>query len=367
MTRIQIPYRHRRGGHCGSGALRDLTEWAQLGWGTETLGEGLVFTLGGAMDFAYVRSAQLFPQVYLVGRGSDLEQDYLTRVGAKFVVQSTDDPDLGWAFVTDQVDRGRPVMVWADIGELPYLRVRLHMSRHDIVIVGYDDEKRVAYVVDNDRDTTQVVSFEDLRRARSSLGFPTPTRHTAYHVDWPERVPDLRAIAGAALAASAAFMRGGVAGAPILHVEAAEVESSGLKGVQDFVDDLRCWPTLFDDDALTAALFGLGAFIEKAGTGGGLFRKLQAQGCQTIADLLGDTATAEAAAAARHASQAWSALAAAATDASTSLRSRSLAAAEVAAMIPEAEMRLTEALERASRSVGSVVDIEFEAHLKGYL
>ena len=48
MTRIQIPYPHRRGGHCGSGALRDLTEWAQLGWGTEALSEGLVFTLGGA-------------------------------------------------------------------------------------------------------------------------------------------------------------------------------------------------------------------------------------------------------------------------------------------------------------------------------
>ena len=73
MARIEIPYPHRRGGHCGSGALRDLTEWAQLGWGTETLSEGLVFTLGGALDFSYVRSTQLFPQIYLVGRGSDLE------------------------------------------------------------------------------------------------------------------------------------------------------------------------------------------------------------------------------------------------------------------------------------------------------
>ncbi|MGB5149185.1 MAG: BtrH N-terminal domain-containing protein [Mycobacterium sp.] len=351
MTRIQIPYPHRRGGHCGSGALRDLTEWAGLGWEAEEPSEGLVFTLGGALDFSYVRSTQLFPQVYLVGRGNDLEQDYLTRVGAKFVVQSTDDPDAGWAFVTDEIDKGRPVMVWADIGELPYLRVRLHMSRHDIVIVGYDDEQRVAYVVDNDRDTTQLVSYENLRRARSSVGFPTPTRHTTFHVDWPDRVPELRPIACAALAASAAFMRGGAVGAPPLPVEAAEVESSGVKGVQYFADDLRRWPTLFDDDALTAALFGLGAFIEKAGTGGGFFRTLQAQGCQDIADLLDDAATADAAAAARDASTAWSALATAATNVDTSLRSRSLAAADVAATIPEAEMRLVEALEKASRSL----------------
>lgn len=355
MTRVQIPYRHRKGGHCGSGALRDLTEWAGLGWGTGGPSEGLVFALGGALDFSYVRSPQLSPQAYLVGRGNDLEDDYLTRIGAKFVVQSTDDPDAGWAFVTDEVDKGRPVMVWADIGELPYLRVRLHMSRHDIVIIGYDDEQRVAYIVDNDRDTTQLVPYDDLRRARSSVGFPTPTRHTTYQVDWPDRVPDLRPIAGAALAASAAFMRGDAVGAPPPRVAAAEVESSGLKGVQDFADDLRCWPTLFDDDALTAALFGLGAFIEKAGTGGGLFRTLQAQGCQDIADLLHDAATAEAAAAARDASKAWSALATAATNVGTSLRSRSLAAADVAAMIPEAEMRLVEALEDASRSVGSTL------------
>ncbi len=366
MTTIQIPYRHRKGGHCGSGALRDLTEWAELSWGTEELSEGMVFTLGGALDFSYVRSPRLSPQVYLVGRGSDLEQDYLTRVGAKFVVQSTDDPAAGWAFVTDEVDKGRPVMVWADIGELPYLRVRLHMSRHDIVIVGYDDEQQVAYVVDNDRDTTQLVPYDDLRRARSSVGFPTPTRHTTYQVDWPDHVPDLHPIAGAAFAASAAFMRGGAVGAPLLRVEATEVESSGLKGVQDFADDLRCWPTLFDDDSLTAALFGLGAFIEKAGTGGGLFRTLQAQGCQNIAELLDDAATADAAAAARDASKAWSALAAVATNVGTSLRSRSLAAADVAATIPKAEIRLVEALEKASRSV-SAVDIGIEPQLKGPL
>ncbi|BBY26299.1 MULTISPECIES: BtrH N-terminal domain-containing protein [Mycolicibacterium] len=359
MAKVQIPYRHRMGGHCGSGALRDLSEWAELGWGTEALSEGLVFALGGALDFSYVRSAQLFPQVYLVGRGSDLERDYLTRVGANFVVQSTDDPHEGWAFVTDEIDEGRPVMVWADIGELPYLRVRLQMSRHDIVIVGYDDEQRVAYVVDNDRDTTQLVPYDALRRARSSVGFPTPTRHTTYHVDWPDQMPDLRPIAGAALAASAAFMRGDAAGAPLLRVEAADVESSGLNGVHDFAADLRRWPTLFDDDALAAALFGLGAFIEKAGTGGGLFRTLQAQGCQSIADQLHDAAAADAAAAAKHASEAWSALAAAATNVDAPLRSRSLATADVAAMIPEAEVRLVEALEKASRSVSAVeIDIE---------
>jgi hypothetical protein len=93
---------------------------------------------------------------------------------------------------------------------------------------------------------------------------------------------------------------------------------------------------------------------------------LQSQGCQNIADLLDDAAAADAAAAANDASAAWSALAAAGTNADSSLRSRSLAAADVAATIPEVEMRLVEALEKASRSIGTV-DVDIEPPLKGPL
>lgn len=339
------------GGHCGSGALRDLTEWAELGWGTEVPTEGLVFALGGALDFVYVRCARLWPQAYLVGRGGGLEEDYLTRIGAGLRVRCTDDPDVGWAWVTDEIDAGRPVMVWADIAELPYLRARLSMSRHDIVITGYDDDHQLAYVVDNDRDTTQTVGYGNLRRARCSTGFPMPTRHTTYLIDWPESVPDLATIAGPALAASAALMRGVAAGQPTLNIEDADLAASGVAGVQLFADDLRCWPTLLDDDALAAALFGLGAFIEKAGTGGGLFRVLQAQGCQHIADLLDNEAAAAAATAARDAANLWSAVAAKAADAAGPLRDRCIAAAELAAGLPEAEHRLADALDRAAQSV----------------
>lgn len=312
---------------------------------------GLVFTLGGAVDFGYARSARLSPQTYLVGRGGGLEDDYLSRIGAGLQVCSTDDPEVGWAWVTGEIDAGRPVMVWADIAELPYLRVRLSMSRHDIVIIGYDDEHQLAYVVDNDRDTIQAVPYENLRRARCSTGFPVPTRHTTYLIDWPHTVPDLAAIAGPALAASADLMRGVAAGPPAIIIEDADLTGSGIAGMQVFADDLRCWPELFDEDALAAALFGLGAFIEKAGTGGGLFRVLQAQGCQHVAEFLHDEAAAAAATAAREAADLWSAVAAAAADTTSPLRDRCLAAAESAAQLPEAELRLADALACAASSV----------------
>lgn len=55
MTHVLIdPYPHRMAGHCGSGALRDLLDWAGLGWG-DPPSEALVFGLGGALSFLYMR------------------------------------------------------------------------------------------------------------------------------------------------------------------------------------------------------------------------------------------------------------------------------------------------------------------------
>ena len=59
--------------------------------------------------------------------------------------------------------------------ELPYLNVRLQMSWHDIVVIGYD-AARNAYVVDNDRAEVQEVPYAALARARASGAFPVPTR-----------------------------------------------------------------------------------------------------------------------------------------------------------------------------------------------
>ena len=55
---------------------------------------------------------------------------------------------------------------------------------------------------------------------------------------------------------------------------------------------MKSWVDLPPDD-LETLLFSLGIFIEKAGTGGGLFRRLLADGCTEIARLTGDPATAD--------------------------------------------------------------------------
>ena len=351
VTAALLDYDHRIGGHCGSGAMRDLLEWAGLGWdGPPT--EGLVFALGGTLDFAYARSSELRPAIYLVGRGGDFELDLPRRLGASVEAKSTDDPIVGWDWVTSEIDAGRPVMVWADIAELPYLNVRLRMSRHDIVVVGYNDDTGTAYVVDNDRKDVQEVPYDALARARSSTSFPVPTRHTTYLIDWPEKLPALLPAAAAALIQSANNMRVG-GGGSIAAPNTSAASGRGLSGIEVFATDVALWEEIFDEKALDQVLKGLAAFVEKAGTGGGLFRRLMSDGCSEIADHTGNPVAAAAAKAADRCANAWTevAIAAAGLDPTTStVHERAEAAATAASRLPELEAQLVVALESGTRA-----------------
>lgn len=287
-------------------------EWAGLGW-NEVPGEGLVFGMGGGLGFTYLRVPGLAPPIYLVGRSSDLEGDLLARLGAEVEVRDTDDPATGWDWVRRELQQGRPVLLWADIAELPYLNVRLQMSRHDIVVVGYDEDTETAFVVDNDRLEVQEVPYEALARARASRSFPVPTRHTTYLVKWPQHLPDLHCTAASALAASVANMQ--TAAAAIIPDASAlppdAVASAGISGVTVFAEDVDQWPQLMSEPELDAALRSLHAFVEKAGTGGGLFRRLQAQFCLDVARLTDSADVAQASTELLRCADTWSAVAAA--------------------------------------------------------
>jgi hypothetical protein len=317
-----------------------------------------VFALGGALGLSHVRSVDLFPPLYLVGRGGQLELDLPRRLGAAAEQRVTDDPAEGWSWARAEIEGGRPVMLWADIAELPYLRVKLSMSRHDIVLIGFDDHAQVALVVDNDREDVQEVPYEALARARSSTSFPPPTRHTLYDIRWPAELPDLASAAAEAFAQSAQAMSNPTSATRIFDELPSEpgdaagltVRSAGVAAARAFATDIAGWER-HDDEELEILLFSLGAFIEKAGTGGGLFRRLLAQGAFEIAQMTGDEATTSLARSANRAAEAWTTVARSATAREKSARSRVRDAAQSALALPELEAMLTQDLHGAAASL----------------
>jgi hypothetical protein len=279
---------HRRAGHCGSGALRDLLEHRGLDFGRGPLSEGSVFGLGGGLGFFYLELPDIRPPVYLVGRTAGLERDIATHLGVELEVRETDEPDTGWTWVRDAIDAGSPPMVCADIAELEYLRVRMANTRHIIVVVGYDEDEGVAFIADNDRDELQRCSLASLAAARASTGFPGPNHHATYLYTWPERLSDPDEAVAAAVDRAIGNMREG--GFSLVNGPG----DPGLEHVDRFAASYPTWPERIDD--LDAALSGLRVFIVKAGTGGAMFRSLHAEFLRDMGALLGDPGLTEAAA-----------------------------------------------------------------------
>jgi len=309
MSRVIVEdYPHRLGGHCGSGALRDLLEWAGLDW-EGVPDEGLVFGLGGGLSFMYTRYPGLTPPVYLVGRNANMELDFCRRLDIRTKRQQGDDPGKAWQIVRSEIDAGRPLMVWSDIAGLPYLRVRLSNTRHDIVVIGYDDGKQTVLIADNDREDFQEVPLDAFLRAQGSSGFPGPNRFATYPMDFPSRLPDLLDCARSAAAQASRVLLGEDA----LLFDASTLPkgslvASGIEGVRTFANDIATWPYRMNPDELTMTVKSLPVFIEKAGTGGGLFRRLEAEFCADVARRTTDRAFAAAAEACRQSVDAWSAL-----------------------------------------------------------
>lgn len=289
---------HQLAGHCGSGALRDLLEFHGLDFGRGPLSEGTAFGLAGGLGFLYLEIPGFTPPVYLVGRTADMERDVAEHLGIGLEVRTSTDANDGWRWVREQIDRGRPPMVWADIAELEYLRVRMTNTRHDIVVVGYDEDEQVAWIADNDREELQRCSLESLRAARNSSGFPGPNANTTFIYDWPAALGAPRPIVTAAVERAVTNMldgRAALGGMP---------GATGLAGVERFAAAFSQWPQALGDD-LPKALNGLRVLIVKAGTGGAMFRSLHATFLHDMADLLGDSQLGWAGAAFDAAADAW--------------------------------------------------------------
>ena len=335
---------HRKAGHCGSGAFRDLLEFHGLSWTDQPLSEAMAFGLGGGLGCFFYELPDMTPPLYLVGRGGGLERGVCEHLEIDLDLRHTDDPDEAWRWLRDELDAGRPTMVNADIKELDYLRVKLSNTMHDIVVTGYDEDEGVVLIADNDREEIQRCPIESLQRARGSQGFPGPNHHATWVMRFPDALPDPRVAVERALRQAVANMTEAAEGLAGLD------PGCGLDHVARLAESYPSWPERYGD-RLAAALGGLWVFIVKAGTGGAMFRSLQAGFLRDSAALLDDARLSHAADVYEELAGEWVALA----DAAAGAREGDAAAAHAAGLphmeaIARLEREGAEAMAGALRS-----------------
>lgn len=240
--------------HCETTALGVLLRHQGL-----DLSEPMLFGLGSGLSFIYWDSKNMgFP--FLGGRVKpfDLTRNLATGLELELLVQETTSPRRAWENVVAPIDAGHPVGLQLDSYHLDYFGSKVHFGGHVVAMYGYDDHD--AFLVDTDQQGGAVsTSRTSLAEARAARG-PMTARHRSFTLTVPRNLPSPQTrIIPAITACADAFLD-----PPIANLGHRGIEKAGKR--------VRTWLQRTDDpqrDLTQAALL-----MEKAGTGGALFRNL---------------------------------------------------------------------------------------------
>lgn len=269
-------YRHIRGVHCVTTALRNVVHHHT---GT-LLTEAMVFGIGAGLNFSYIRDPQ--SRLCLVlGRGSYVETTFCEALGIELQPVLTDSRQLSWEYIVDHLDRNEIVMVDSDMFALPYvvkafeLPTGVHFGGHKLILVGHDSERGTARVADYAWSELQELPLDVLAFALGNQNCLSAPNNTTMVFDFPEQLLPL----------DAAIVLG-------LERMVGQMRSSntyvGLIALDRFCRQAPKWRALLSEQE-TILNARLAAFMmEKAGTGGGNYRRLYGNFLTEAAAVCGD-------------------------------------------------------------------------------
>ncbi len=260
------------GQHCETTALGVLLTHA----GVE-LSEPMLFGVGGGLSFIYWDSSrQPFP--FLGGRVKPfaLTTSLAERLGLDLRVQETSSARRAWDQVRASVDDGIPVGLQLDSHYLDHFGSRVHFAGHVVALYGYDGER--AYLVDTAQQGGRVTtSLTSLAAARAAKG-PMSASHRSFTVSAPTSPIGgarlRRAAVSAIVACADEFLTPPIANA-------------GHRGIRTAATRVRSLLDRVEDPAHDLPL--MGTLMERAGTGGSLFRQLYRDFLLESGALLGDS------------------------------------------------------------------------------
>lgn len=254
------------GTHCETTATGTLLKHLGI-----ELSEPMLFGLGEGLGFIFWNMKGMdFPFI-----GGRIKPDLLTANIAKNLnlvlkVKESTSQKRAWEEVKQLIDRGQPVGLKMDCYHLDYFANAIHFAGHYATIYGYDNE--YAYLIDTVQQGGKVkTTLESLARARAEKG-PMSSKNLYYTLEKGSEPFDLKEAVCKAIAANARDYLN----PPISNI--------GYRGIKKTSVELL---KVFKNSKHKARDFcTMAMLMERAGTGGALFRNLYADFLKEAKDLL---------------------------------------------------------------------------------
>lgn len=254
------------GQHCETTATGTLLRQLDI-----ELSEPILFGLGEGLGFIFWNMKSMnFPFI-----GGRVKPDVLTENIARNLnlvlkVKETSSKQKAWDSVKELIDGGQVVGLKLDCFHLEYFSQPFHFAGHYTAIYGYDNEN--AFLVDTKQQGGQVkTSLKSLVLARAEKGAMS-SKNLYYTLHKSDKKFDLKTAILTAIRNNA-----------IEHIN-PPITNIGYKGILKTSSEIIKWFKTSKDienDFKTTAML-----MEKAGTGGALFRNLYRDFLKESYDLL---------------------------------------------------------------------------------
>jgi hypothetical protein len=242
------------GKHCETTTVGNLLKSCGL-----TFSEPMLFGIGEGLSFLYWDSKQMgFP--FLGGRCKPdvLTENLVKNLNLHIEVSQTTSQPKAWENVKTQIDNGIPVGLKLDCYNLEYFTQKIHFAGHYVTIYGYDD--KFAYLVDTDQQGLNVkTSLVSLAAARNAKG-PMSSKNRSFTLTRGNELSNLKDVIITAIYNNA------------YEYLNPPIQNISFKGIRKTAKVIEGW---FERPGVTAELITqTGTLMEKAGTGGALFRNM---------------------------------------------------------------------------------------------
>lgn len=254
------------GQHCETTATGTLLR--QIGI---ELSEPMLFGLGEGLGFIFWNMKSMnFPFIGGRVKPNVLTENIARNLNLELTVKETSSTQKAWDNVKELIDNGQAVGLKLDCFHLQYFSKPFHFAGHYTALYGYDNEN--AFLVDTKQQGGQVkTSLKSLALARAEKG-PMSSKNLYYTLRKTNKTFELKTAIIAAIRNNATE-----------HIN-PPITNIGYKGIYKTSSEIvKCFKSSKDieNDFKTSAML-----MEKAGTGGALFRNLYRDFLKESYDLL---------------------------------------------------------------------------------